>query len=109
MVGIVFALIIFNFGLSIFIYNTYYTNIKNNIKGDMENIRKFSTSTLKYSAMVIEDDLKVKNKTVYEVNSNYDCYVGLYDYNNNPIDCKGSILFENSINNVLENSKGKAR
>ncbi|NOW87282.1 hypothetical protein B0H39_005163 [Clostridium beijerinckii] len=74
----------------------------------MENIRKFSTSTLKYSAMVIEDDLKVKNKTVYEVNNNYDCYVGLYDYNNNPIDYKGNILFENSINNVLENSKGKS-
>ncbi|MBE6091237.1 MAG: HAMP domain-containing histidine kinase [Clostridium beijerinckii] len=108
MIGIVLSLIIFNFGLSIFIYNTYYTNIKNNIKGDMENIRKFSTSALKYSAMVIEDDLKVKNKTVYEVNNNYDCYVGLYDSDNNPIDYKGSILFENSINNVLENSKGKS-
>jgi len=108
MIGIVFALIIFNFGLSIFIYNTFYTSIKNNIKGDMENVRKFSTSTLKYSAMVIEDDLKVKNKTVYEVNNNYECYVGLYDSNNNPIDYKGSILFENSINNILENSKGKS-
>ncbi|WP_026885794.1 sensor histidine kinase [Clostridium beijerinckii] len=108
MIGIIFALIIFNFGLSIFIYNTYYTNIKNNIKSDMENIRKFSTSTLKYSAMVIEDDLKVKNKTVYEVNNNYDCYVGLYDSENNPIDYKGSTLFENSINNALESSKGKS-
>lgn len=108
MIGIIFALIIFNFGLSIFIYNTYYTNIKNNIKSDMENIRKFSTSTLKYSAMVIEDDLKVKNKTVYEVNNNYDCYVGLYDSENNPIDYKGSTLFENSINNGLESSKGKS-
>lgn len=108
MIGIVFALIIFNFGLSIFIYNTFYTNIKNNIKGDMENIRKFCISTLKYSSMVIEDNLKVKNKTVYEVNSNYECYVGLYDSNNTPIDYKGSPLFENSINNVLENSKGKS-
>lgn len=108
MIGIVFALIIFNFGLSIFIYKTYYANVKNNIKSDMDNIRKFSTSTLKYSAMVIEEDLKVKSKTVYEVNSNYDCYVGLYDSDNNPIDYKGSISFENSINNVLENSKGKS-
>ncbi|BCZ48949.1 sensor histidine kinase [Clostridium gelidum] len=108
MIGIVFALIIFNFGLSIFIYNTFYTNIKNNIKGDMENVRKFSISTLKYSAMVIEDDLKVKNKTVYEVNNNYECYVGLYDSNNNPIDYKGNTLFENSINNILESSKGKS-
>ena len=74
----------------------------------MENVRKFSISTLKYSAMVIEDDLKVKNKTVYEVNNNYDCYVGLYDANNNQIDYKGSILFENGINNVLEISKGKS-
>lgn len=108
MVGIVFALIVFNIGLSIFIYNTFYTNIKNNIKGDMESIRKFSTSTLKYSSMVIEDDLKVKNKTVYEVNNNYDCYVGLYDSDNKLIDYKGSKLFENSINNILENSKGKS-
>ena len=108
MIGIVFALIIFNFGLSIFIYNTFYTNIKNNIKGDMENVRKFSISTLKYSAMVIEEDLKVKNKTVYEVNKNYDCYVGLYDSNNNPIDYKGSPLLGKSINNVLEGSKGKS-
>ena len=108
MIGIVFALIIFNFGLSIFIYNTFYTNIKNNIKGDMENVRKFSISTLKYSAMVMEDELKVKNKTVYEVSSNYECYVGLYDSNNTPIDYKGSPSFENSINNVLESSKGKS-
>lgn len=108
MVGIIFALIIFNFGLSIFIYNTFYTNIKNNIKGDMESIKKFSTSTLKYSAMVIEDNLKVKNKTVYEVNNNYDCYVGLYDSNNNLIDYKGNALLDNSINNILESSKGKS-
>ncbi|WP_224035174.1 sensor histidine kinase [Clostridium gelidum] len=74
----------------------------------MENVRKFSISTLKYSAMVIEDDLKVKNKTVYEVNNNYECYVGLYDSNNNPIDYKGNTLFENSINNILESSKGKS-
>ena len=108
MIGIIFALIIFNFGLSIFIYKTFCTNIKNNIKGDMESIRKFSTSTLKYSAMVIEDDLKVKNKTVYEVNNNYDCYVGLYDADNNVIDYKGNTLFENSINNILKSSKGKS-
>lgn len=108
MLGIIFALIIFNFGLSIFIYNTFYTNIKNNIKGDMESIKKFSTSTLKYSAMVIEDDLKVKNKTVYEINSNYDCYAGLYDSNNKLIDNKGDILLDNSINNILESSKGKS-
>lgn len=108
MIGIIFALIIFNFGLSIFIYNTFYTNIKNNIKGDMESIKKFSTSTLKYSAMVIEDDLKVKNKTVYEVNNNYDCYAGLYDYNNKLIDYKGSTVLENSINNILESSKTKS-
>lgn len=108
MIGIVLALIIFNFGLSIFIYNTFYTNIKNNIKDDMANIGKFSVSTLKYSSMVIEDNIKVKNKTVYEVNSNYECYVGLYDSNNNPIDYKGSPLLENSINNVLDRSKGKS-
>lgn len=108
MIGIVLALIIFNFGLSIFIYNTFYTNIKNNIKDDMGNIGKFSVSTLKYSSMVIEDNLKVKNKTVYEVNSNYGCYVGLYDSNNNQIDYKGNQLYENSINNVLERSKGKS-
>lgn len=108
MIGIVLALIIFNFGLSIFIYNTFYMNIKNNIKGDMENIRKFCISTLKYSAMVMEEDLKVKNKTVYEVNSNYECYVGLYDSNNAQIDYKGSPLFENSINSVLASSKGKS-
>ncbi|WP_160689451.1 HAMP domain-containing sensor histidine kinase [Clostridium sp. C2-6-12] len=108
MIGIVLALIIFNFGLSIFIYNTFYTNIKNNIKDDMGNIGKFSVSTLKYSSMVIEDNLKVKKKTVYEVNSNYECYVGLYDFNNIPIDYKGSPLLENSINNVLERSKGKS-
>ncbi|NFO86893.1 HAMP domain-containing histidine kinase [Clostridium botulinum] len=108
MIGIIFALIIFNFGLSIFIYKTFYTNIKNNIKDDMESIRKFSTSTLKYSAMVIEDDLKVKNKTVYEVNNNYDCYVGLYDSDNKVIDYKGNTLFENSINNILKSSKGKS-
>ncbi|OOM79078.1 HAMP domain-containing sensor histidine kinase [Clostridium sp. BL-8] len=108
MMGIILALIIFNFGLSIFIYNTFYTNIKNNIKGDMESIKKFSISTLKYSAMVIEDDFKVKNKTVYEINTNYDCYAGLYDSNNKLIDYKGDILFENSINNILESSKWKS-
>jgi signal transduction histidine kinase len=108
MIGIVLALIIFNFGLSIFIYDTFYANIKNNIKGDMGNIGKFSVSTLKYSSMVIEDNLKVKNKTVYEVNSNYECYVGLYDSNNNPIDYKGNQLYASSINNVLERSKGKS-
>lgn len=108
MIGIIFSLIIFNLGLSIFIYNTFYTNIKNNIKDDMDSIRKFSISTLKYSAMVIEDDSKVKNKTVYEVNSNYDCYVGLYDLNNNPIDYKGNTLFEDSINNILKDSEGKS-
>lgn len=108
MIGIVFALIIFNFGLSIFIYSTFYTSIKNNIKDDMENVRKFSTSTLKYSAMVIEDDLKVKNKTVYEVNSNYDCYIGLYDSNNNAIEYKGNTLSEEGIDNILINSKGKS-
>lgn len=108
MIGIIFSLIIFNLGLSIFIYNTFYTNIKNNIKDDMDSIRKFSISTLKYSAMVIEDDSKVKNKTVYEVNSNYDCYVGLYDLNNNPIDYKGNTLFEDSINNILKDSEEKS-
>lgn len=108
MIGIVFALIIFNFGLSIFIYNTFYTNIKNNIKGDMDNMRKFCISTLKYSSMVIEDNIKVKNKTVYEVNNNYECYVGLYDSSNETIDYKGNLLLEESINNVLENSKGKS-
>lgn len=108
MIGIIFSLIIFNLGLSIFIYNTFYANIKNNIKDDMDSIRKFSISTLKYSAMVIEDDSKVKNKTVYEVNSNYDCYVGLYDLNNNPIDYKGNTLFEDSINNILKDSEEKS-
>ncbi|WP_315071681.1 HAMP domain-containing sensor histidine kinase [uncultured Clostridium sp.] len=108
MIGIIFSLIIFNLGLSIFIYNTFYANIKNNIKDDMDSIRKFSISTLKYSAMVIEDDSKVKNKTVYEVNSNYDCYVGLYDLNNNPIDYKGNTLFEDSINNILKDSQEKS-
>ncbi len=108
MIGIIFSLIIFNLGLSIFIYNTFYANIKNNIKDDMDSIRKFSISTLKYSAMVIEDDSKVKNKTVYEVNSNYDCYVGLYDLNNNSIDYKGNTLFEDSINNILKDSQGKS-
>ncbi|AGF54880.1 signal transduction histidine kinase [Clostridium saccharoperbutylacetonicum] len=108
MTAIIFALIIFNLGLSILIYNTFYKSIKNNIKDDMENISKFSTSTLKYSSMVIEDDSKVKNKTVYEINNNYDCYVGLYDSNNKLIDCKGNVLLENSIDNILESSKGKS-
>nr|WP_207718213.1 HAMP domain-containing sensor histidine kinase [Clostridium saccharoperbutylacetonicum] len=108
MTAIIFALIIFNLGLSILIYNTFYKSIKNNIKDDMENISKFSTSTLKYSSMVIEDDSKVKNKTVYEINNNYDCYAGLYDSNNKLIDYKGNVLLENSIDNILESSKGKS-
>ena len=64
---IVLTLIIFNFGLTFFIYNTLYSSLKDNIKNDLENIRKFSVNTLKYSALVIDDNSKVKNKTVSEI------------------------------------------
>ncbi|MGN0145412.1 MAG: ATP-binding protein [Clostridium sp.] len=105
---IVFALIIFNFGLTLFIYNTLYTNLKNNIKNDMDNIRKFTINTLKYSALVIEDDSKVKNKTISEVNSNYNCYIGIYDEQGINIDYKGSSLLNSSIVNILQDSNGKS-
>lgn len=105
---IVLTLIIFNFGLTIFIYNTLYFSLKDSIKNDLDNIRKFSVNTLKYSALVIDDDSKVKNKTISEVNNNYNCYVGLYDYNNNKIDSKGDFFSEESINNILKNSNNKS-
>lgn len=105
---IVFALIIFNFGLTLFIYNTLYTNLKNNIKNDMDNIRKFTINTLKYSALVIEDDSKVKNKTISEVNSNYNCYIGIYDEQGINIDYKGSSFLNSSIVNILQDSNSRS-
>ena len=105
---IVLTLIIFNFGLALFIYNTLYSNVKNTIKSDMENIRKFSVNTLKYSALVIEDEEKVKNKTVSEVNTNYNCYIGIYDVNNSKLDSKGNALSEDSIDNILKSSNNKS-
>lgn len=105
---IVLTLIIFNFGLTFFIYNTLYSSLKDNIKNDLDNIRKFSVNTLKYSSLVIDDNSKVKNKTVSEVNYNYSCYVGVYDSNNNKVDSKGDFFSEESINNILKNSNNKS-
>lgn len=105
---IVLTLIIFNFGLTFFIYSTLYSSLKDNIKNDMENIRKFSVNTLKYSALVIDDNSKVKNKTISEVNNNYNCYIGLYDYNNKKIDSKGDLFSEESINKILKSSNNKS-
>ena len=105
---ILLALFVFNLGLSLFIYNTLYSSLKNNIKIDMESIRKFSVNTLKYSSLVIKDNTKIKDKTVYEINSNYNCYVGLYDAQNEKLDSKGNEYLESSIEKSLNNSKVKS-
>lgn len=105
---ILLALFVFNLGLSLFIYNTLYSSLKNNIKIDMESIRKFSVNTLKYSSLVIKDNTKIKDKTVYEINSNYNCYVGLYDAQNEKLDSKGNEYLESSIEKSLNNSKMKS-
>ena len=108
MAMILFALFVFNLGLSFFIYNTLYSSLKNNIKIDMDSIRKFSVNTLKYSSLVIKDNTKIKDKTVYEINSNYNCYVGLYDDQNEKIDSKGNEYLERSIEKILEDSNMKS-
>ena len=108
MTMILFALFVFNLGLSFFIYNTLYSSLKNNIKIDMDSIRKFSVNTLKYSSLVIKDNTKIKDKTVYEINSNYNCYVGLYDDQNEKIDSKGNEYLERSIEKILEDSNMKS-
>ena len=105
---ILLALFVFNLGLSLFIYNTLYSSLKNNIKIDIESIRKFSVNTLKYSSLVIKDNTKIKDKTVYEINSNYNCYVGLYDAQNEKLDSKGNEYLESSIEKSLNNSKVKS-
>lgn len=105
---ILLALFVFNLGLSLFIYNTLYSSLKANIKIDMDSIRKFSVNTLKYSSLVIKDNTQIKDKTVYEINSNYNCYVGLYDNNNEKIDSKGNEYLESSIEKVLDDSKVKS-
>ena len=105
---ILLALFVFNLGLSLFIYNTLYSSLKNNIKIDMESIRKFSVNTLKYSSLVIKDNTKIKDKTVYEINSNYNCFVGLYDAQNEKLDSKGNEYLESSIEKSLNNSKVKS-
>ena len=56
----------------------------------MESIRKYSTNTLKYGDIVIDDEDKVKKRTVYEVSSNYECYCGLYDQNKKVIQYEGT-------------------
>lgn len=108
MLVILFALIIFNLGLSIFIYNSFYNDVKSSIKSDMENMRKFSTNTLKYSAFVTDDTDKIRSKSISEVNSNYGCYVGLYDDSNKAIDSKGKELDSNIILNILKESDKKS-
>lgn len=105
---ILLALFNFNLGLSLFIYNTLYSNLKSNIKIDMDSIRKFSINTLKYSSLVIKDNTQIKDKTVYEIKSNYNCYVGLYDEHNIKLDSKGNEYLESSIEKILEDSKGKS-
>ena len=105
---ILLALFVFNLGLSLFIYNTLYSILKNNIKIDMESIRKFSVNILKYSSLVIKDNTKIKDKTVYEINSNYNCYVGLYDAQNEKLESKGNEYLESSIEKSLNNSQVKS-
>lgn len=108
MTVVIMALMVVNFGISTFVYKTFYGELKNNIKSDMENIRKFSASTLKYGDIVINDDIKVKKRTVYEINSNYQCYSGLYDSNEKIIQDEGNILLESSIKKILKDSNKKA-
>lgn len=105
---VLLALFVFNLGLSLFIYNTLYSSLKSNIKIDMDSIRKFSVNTLKYSSLVIKDNTQIKDKTVYEINSNYNCYVGLYDEKNKKIDSKGNEYLESSIGKILDDSKVKS-
>lgn len=105
---IVLALLIFNFGLTLFIYNTLYLNLKNNIKNDMENTRKFTINTLKYSALVIDDEYEVKNKVISEVNNNYNCFIGLYDESGSNINHKGNVFLDSSIIKILNESNNKS-
>ncbi len=107
MTVVIIALLGVNFGISILVYDTFYNQLKANIKSDMEGIKNFTTSTLKYGDIVIEDSEKVRSKTIYEVNSNYECYVGLYDNEGNVICDGGNLLKSDSIENILKDSASK--
>ena len=74
----------------------------------MESIRKFSVNTLKYSSLVIKDSTQIKDKAVYEISSNYNCYVGLYDEQSKKLGSKGKEYLENSIDKILGDSKIKS-
>ncbi|MGG7177836.1 histidine kinase dimerization/phospho-acceptor domain-containing protein [Clostridium paraputrificum] len=106
---LILALIfLLNMGLLMFVDSILYNNLKDKIKGEMENVKNIAVNAIMYnSTLTFEEQKEAIWKGIYENNNGINGFIGLFDEDGNKFESKGELATEEYIENIIKESINK--